>query len=208
MARTTATVTVTAPARATATATAATAGMRERGSAGTRERGSAGTRERGSATVVVVALVAVVSLVLGSVLAAAAVRTASVRAHGAADAAALAGAAAAAGLLPDEVCVAAARVARGNGAVPGACERSGAVVRVAVVARSGPFGVRAVAVAGPSSEPQVPGRPSSRGHPRHCVYGVPVGPPVIDVPVDPDARRPRADSTIDQGVTCQARRSS
>ncbi|MFJ3383977.1 MULTISPECIES: hypothetical protein [unclassified Curtobacterium] len=174
----------------------------------TGDRGAATSGERGSATIVFVALVAVVLVVLGAVLAAAATRAAVARAQGAADAAALAGAAAAAGLLADDVCVAAARVARGNAAVLGPCERSGAVVRVAVVVRSGPFDVRAVAVAGPSPRAETPGRQSSLGHPRHCVYGVPVGPPVIDVPVDPDARRPRADSTIDQGVTCQARRSS
>jgi len=165
--------------------------------------------EHGSATVLLVAVVAAATIVVGSVLAAAGARVVSVRAQSTADAAALAGAAAAVRLVSGAPCDAASRVARRGGADLTGCSTSGAFVRVVVELRSGPLRLGATAVAGPRRTPA--DRPD-----RHRPAGIPATVCMVCL----SARRssmsrstrtlpcPRADSTIDQGVTCQARRSS
>jgi predicted outer membrane protein len=90
------------------------------------------------------------TMILATVLfAAAGARVAVARSQGAADAAAVAGAAAAVGLVRDEPCAAADRTARGNGARVSSCDVADAVVRVRVQLRAGPFDVEAAALAGP-----------------------------------------------------------
>lgn len=155
--------------------------------------------------------VVTVSMVLATALVAAAgTRVAVMRSQGAADAAAVAGAAAAVGLVRGGPCAAADRTARGNGARVSSCDVADAVVRVRVHLRSGPFDVEAVALAGPPTTDALTHDPDID----------PAGIPVTVCMVCLSARRssmsrstrtrprPRADSTIDQGVTCQARRSS
>jgi DNA topoisomerase-1 len=109
-------------------------------------------REQGSATVLLVAVLAVVTLVTGSLLGAAGHRVGAARARGAADAAALAAAAAAVGLVTDQPCAAAARLARVNGVVLVRCSVTGAVARVEVAVGRGPTAARAAAVAGPRAD--------------------------------------------------------
>ncbi|WP_309148046.1 Rv3654c family TadE-like protein [Curtobacterium sp. MCBD17_032] len=158
--------------------------------------------ECGSAAVLLVAVLAAVSLVVMSALTAAGLRVTASRAQGAADAAALAAAAASVDLVPGPPCAAARRSARAVGAELRTCSVTGARARVVVVVGSGPLSVGAVSVAGPQARavarpgPEPPtalsGRRShtgsgSAGHPHRSVYGVPVGPPVTEFPVDPDA---------------------
>jgi secretion/DNA translocation related TadE-like protein len=153
--------------------------------------------QRGSATVLLVAVLGVGVLVGSAALAAAGHRTQALRAQGAADAAAVGTAAAATGLVPGEPCAVATRIATANGATLDACELVATTARVRVVVGTGPFVVGALAVAGPAGDP-----------PEHYVYGVPVGP---RSPMSRSTRTrswPGPISTIDQGDTCQARRSS
>ncbi|WP_166781088.1 Rv3654c family TadE-like protein [Curtobacterium salicis] len=184
-----------------------------------------GIGDRGSAAVVLVAVVAVVVLVISAVLAAAGHRSGAARARGAADAAALAAAAAAIGLVADEPCAAAGRLARADDVVLITCEIDGSVAHVEVSAGSGPAAARAVATAGPGPGSAVAGRragrvpafqPSAadwlrlhRPSPPECVWCA-CRPAGHRIPGRPgrfhDVRRPI--STIDQGDTCQARRSS
>lgn len=136
-------------------------------------------------------------LVASAALAAAGHRTQFVRAHGAADAAATSAAATTVGLLGGRPCDVAERVAGANGAVLVGCDLAAATARVRVVVGSGPFAVGASAVAGPADD-----------QPEHGVYGVPVG---HRSPMSRTTRArscPGPTSTIDQGDTCQARRSS
>ncbi|WP_148071104.1 hypothetical protein [Curtobacterium sp. PhB115] len=153
--------------------------------------------ERGSATVLMAAVLGVGVLVGSTALAAAGHRAQAIRAQGSADAAATGAAAASVGLLPGGPCTVAGHLATANGAALAACELASATVRVSVVVGTGPFAVGAVAVAGPADEPC-----------EQCVYGVPVGP---RSPMSRSTRTrscPGPTSTIDQGDTCQARRSS
>ncbi|PYY36042.1 hypothetical protein DEJ16_11145 [Curtobacterium sp. MCJR17_055] len=175
--------------------------------------------------VVLVAVLAAVSLVVVSALAAAGLRVASARAQGAADTAALSAAAATVGLAPGPPCAAARRSARAVRADVRTCSVTGAVARVAVVVGSGPLSVGAVAVAGPHGgadasagatdtgrvvQPEVADHLRlRRASPPECVWCA-CRPAGHRVPGRPgrihDVRR--LTSTIDQGDTCQARRSS
>ncbi|WIE63889.1 hypothetical protein DEI99_011600 [Curtobacterium sp. MCLR17_036] len=135
--------------------------------------------------------------VASAALAAAGLRGQVVHAQGVADAAATSAAAAAVGLVPGAPCAVAARVTAAVDSVLTGCETRSATVRVRVLVGSGPFAVDADAVAGPADE-----------QPGHCVYGVPVG---HRSPMSRATRTrswPGPTSTIDQGDTCQARRSS
>ena len=121
--------------------------------------------DSGSATIVVTAVVAVAFLVVAGALAAAGFRVATVRAHAAADAAALAAAASVVGLVPGDPCVLAARVATAHRAAVDTCRTAASTARLRVLVRGGPFAVGAVAVAGPADD-----------RPELYVYGVAVGP--------------------------------
>ncbi len=153
--------------------------------------------EDGSATVLLAAVLGVAVLLASTALAAAGHRVLTERAAAAADAAATGAAATATGLLPGAPCAVASRVAGANGAALDACDVAATTTRVRVRIGSGPFAASAVAVAGPAGDPS-----------EHYVYGVPVG------PRSPMSRSTRTrswtgpTSTIDQGDTCQARRSS
>lgn len=190
------------------------------GGGGGAVRGGADAAERGSATVVVVAVLGAVLVVVSAVLGAAAHRVGSARAQGAADAAALAAAAAAVGLVPGAPCPAADRAARTNGAAVSSCSVRDAVAVVRVVVATRPFPTAATATAGPdtgasSSDP--PGHTAHRGGASWCGWS---SPSVCvwcacQTPGHRSPGRPGRDrvvqwltSTIDQGVTCQARRSS
>ncbi|WP_193750509.1 hypothetical protein [Curtobacterium luteum] len=130
-------------------------------------------------------------------------RVAVVRAQAAADAAALAAAAALVGLVPGDPCARAATVAEADGAVLAGCSTVGARARATTTIGTGAFAVSAVAVAG---------APSGARH--LCVYGVHVGPrssmsrSTRTASHTGDLAGPGPTSTIDQGDTCQARRSS
>lgn len=113
--------------------------------------------ERGSASVVTAAVVATVLVLVGMLLTAGAGRAAAVRAQGAADAGALAGASALVGLVPGAPCPLARTVVGASGAAVSSCDTSGGYVRVVVAVDSGPFHLRALAVAGP--DPAAPRRP-------------------------------------------------
>ncbi|WIB25452.1 hypothetical protein [Curtobacterium sp. MCSS17_015] len=187
--------------------------------------GGARAGDRGSATVVLIAVLAAVSLVVASALAAAGHRVALARAQGAADTAALTAAAATVELIPGRPCLAALRSARAVGADVLACSVAGAAARVVVAVGSGPLAARAVAVAGPRQDDDGATGPVRtvrvvqpevadplrlhRASPRECVWCA-CRPAGHRVPGRPgrihDVRR--LTSTIDQGDTCQARRSS
>jgi secretion/DNA translocation related TadE-like protein len=164
--------------------------------------------ESGAATVVVLATVCVAVSLIGTALAAVRIGLDAVHAADAADSAAIAGAAAVAGLTVGPPCSVAARVAAANGVDLDRCEVDTArvTVRVRVVSAGIPLVARARA--GPD-ERSVGVRRTARGSGRSGVYGVPVGPPPPDT-TGPLERHGRATTacTIDQGVTCQARRSS
>lgn len=183
--------------------------------------------DRGSATVLVVASMAVLVTVTATLVGAAAVRVGAVRASGAADAGALAAAAALVALVDGEPCDAAARVVAADRADLDRCDLDGASAVVAVRLRIGPVGLTASARAGPGSDPDPPfahgGTPRThmgRGARYEGGTSCSAGSPAAVCMVCLSARRssmsrstralpcPRADSTIDQGVTCQARRSS
>jgi secretion/DNA translocation related TadE-like protein len=179
----------------------------------------------GSVGVVLIAVLAAVTLVVMSALTAAASRVSTARARGAADAAAIAAAGAAVGLLPDAPCAAARRLARANRAAVTSCDLQGATAVVAVVVGSGLLSARATATAGPrTTAGSAPGRSATvravqpgragsvrlhRASPPKCVWCA-CRPAGHRIPGRPGriqtVRRPI--STIDQGDTCQARRSS
>lgn len=162
-----------------------------------------GRTDRGSVTVLLAAVLGVGTAVAAVGLAAAGHRVSVVRVQAAADAAALAAAAALVGLVPGEPCAQASVVARAGGATVSSCTTVDARARVTASTGGGAFAVSAVAVAGPPS-----------GARRLGVYGVHVG-PRSSVPRSTrtarhtgDVARPGPTCTIDQGDTCQARRSS
>ncbi|WP_439688773.1 hypothetical protein ACRQ4C_11790 [Curtobacterium sp. SP.BCp] len=159
--------------------------------------------DRGSVTVLLAVVLGVGTTVATAGVVAATHRVAVVRAQAAADAAALAAAAALVGLVPGDPCARASVVAEAGGAVLGGCSTAGADARVTTAIGSGAFAVSAVAVAG---------APSGARH--LCVYGVHVGPrssmsrSTRTASHTGDVAGPGPTSTIDQGDTCQARRSS
>ncbi|GGL03912.1 hypothetical protein JOE58_001391 [Curtobacterium luteum] len=161
------------------------------------------TTDRGSVTVLLAVVLGVGVAVAAAGIAAAAQRVVTVRAQAAADAGALAAAAALVGALDGAPCTRADAVVRAGGATPTTCSTSLATARVTVTVGAGAFAVSAVAVAGPPS--------GVRGR---CVYGVHVGPrsPVSrstrTASHSGDVAGPGPTSTIDQGDTCQTRRSS
>jgi secretion/DNA translocation related TadE-like protein len=192
---------------------------------GSRSPGVDRRTDGGSATVVLIAVLAAVSFVVVSGLTAAGLRVASARAQGAADTAALTAAAATVGLVPGPPCAAARRSARAVAAELRTCSVTGTIARVVVVVGSGPLSVGAVAVAGPEDDadasagaadtgrvvrPEVADRLRlRRASTPECVWCA-CRPAGHRVPGRPgrihDVRR--LTSTIDQGDTCQARRSS
>ncbi|MGL3201044.1 MULTISPECIES: hypothetical protein [Curtobacterium] len=159
--------------------------------------------ERGSVTVLLAVVLGVGAILATAGIAAATHRVAVVRVQGASDAAALAAAAALVGLLPGDPCARAAAVASAGGAALDGCSTAGSRARVTATIGSGAFAVSAVAVAG---------APSGADH--LCVYGVHVGPrspmsrSTRTASRTGDLAGPGPTSTIDQGDTCQARRSS
>ncbi|MFZ7087081.1 Rv3654c family TadE-like protein [Curtobacterium sp. RRHDQ10] len=176
-----------------------------------------GPCDRGSASVVVLGVALAMIVGTGALVTAGRSRADLARAASAADAAALAAAAATVGLRPGRPCVSASEVALANGAQLARCVVDDASVVVSVTVRSGVFGVDAASRAGPArdSTDRWGERLSVHGLGRsasgHHVYGVPVGQRLIDSSPTPDrsARLRRSVvCIIDQGVTCQARRSS
>lgn len=159
--------------------------------------------DRGSVTVLLAVVLGVGTAVATVGVTAAAHRVAVVRAQAAADAAALAAAAALVGLVPGDSCARASAVAAAGGAGLAACSTADAHARVTTTVGTGAFAVSADAVAGP---------PSGARH--LCVYGVHVGPrssmsrSTRTASHTGDLAGPGPTSTIDQGDTCQARRSS
>jgi secretion/DNA translocation related TadE-like protein len=160
----------------------------------------------GSVGVVLIAVLAAVTLVVMSALTAAASRVSTARAQGAADAAAIAAAGAAVGLLPDAPCAAARRLARANRAAVTSCDLQGATAGPRTTAGSVPGRPAAVRAVQPGTAGSVR---LHRASPPECVWCA-CRPAGHRIPGRPGriqtVRRPI--STIDQGDTCQARRSS
>lgn len=159
--------------------------------------------DRGSVTVLLAVVLGIGTAVATVGTVAATHRVAVVRAQATADAAALAAAAALVGLVPGDPCARASAVAEAGGARLAACSTADAHARVTATVGSSAFAVSADAVAGP---------PSGARH--LCVYGVHVGPrssmsrSTRTASHTGDLAGPGPTSTIDQGDTCQARRSS
>ncbi|WP_157071553.1 hypothetical protein [Curtobacterium ammoniigenes] len=129
------------------------------------------------------------------------------RVAGATDAAAVGAAAAAAGLVAGEPCAVANAVAERSGARVEECSQEADAVVVSLSMATGLMVARARARAGQPSPSAIYRYDTRTGALGSTVYGVPVGPPTHDLPAPsiPDAAGPV--SSIDQGVTCQARRS-
>lgn len=165
---------------------------------------------RGSATPVVAAVAVALLIATLTFVEAARWSVLSERAAGVADAAAVAAAAAAAGFGNREPCAAARVLAARHGAVVAQCVIAGFEARVRVHLRRGVFAASASARAGQPAPSAIYRSGRDDGASGSTVYGVPVGAPTDDLAENDFAlacdRRPVRN--IDQGVTCQARRSS
>lgn len=175
--------------------------------------------DRGAVTIVLVATVLATVLLSTAVLAGIRRGVDALHVATAADSAAVAGAAAAVGLVPGPPCDAVSHVARAEGTDVERCDVDGATVTVrlrtvgplvptAATARAGPA---AVARTMPGQHPGLTTQRRTRAAEaagRVCMVCLsvrhPPTPTVLRAPLV--ARRPPA--AFDQGVTCQARRSS
>jgi len=166
--------------------------------------------EGGSASVVVVALAAALLVLLTGIAAAVRLQVDLIRAATAADSAAVAGAAAVVGLVPGPPCSVAATVLARSGITLDECTVTDAEVLVRGSSRSGVVPVGATARAGPDRTSAVYRSAADGGALGHRVCMVCLSDrhssasTVVTSALC--ARRPIC--TIDQGVTCQARRSS
>jgi secretion/DNA translocation related TadE-like protein len=175
--------------------------------------GSETSREDGAASVLLVA-VAAAALVTTSTLATASTAIVTrTQTQGAADAAAIAAAAVLAGLLDGRPCERAAAVAEAQRATVESCKTAGLLARVAVGRRTAVFAVGAVAIAGQPDASAIYRNGRDHWAQVSSVYGVPVGSPTNGISRRPSASNLESGRHVsacnnDQGVTCQARRSS
>jgi secretion/DNA translocation related TadE-like protein len=164
--------------------------------------------ETGSATVIVVGVLGALMAALVTVTTAASVHVMAGRASSAADGAAIAAAAAAVGLVDGPPCGSATRVAQASAMTLAECRVEGVTATVRITGAAGVFAVSATARAGPEVASAIYRYdPVTDGRSDMCIVCL-----SASRTTEPRSRRtpraPEAGSIIDQGVTCQARRSS